>query len=181
MISIASRHNEMVRAAYAKGYRIDPNDGLVIGMRGRKLSGNPVTQKGYSAFSFELNGVRETVQTHRFAAYSYFGEETFEEGIQVRHLNSNKLDNSRKNIALGTAKENDSDKTPEARKRSTDAVIKASTGRAPVNRKLTPEQVRDVRKRLEDGEVMRLIAEDYDITITAVWYIKIGETYRTVV
>jgi hypothetical protein len=45
------------------------------------------------------------VQTHRFVAYTKYGEATFEADC-VRHLNDNSLDNSWDNITLGTHYDN---------------------------------------------------------------------------
>ncbi len=58
--------------------------------------------------SFTKSGVK-SIHVHHFAAYCFYGERMFDEGMRVRHLNDDPSDFSKKNIALGTEKENKMD------------------------------------------------------------------------
>ena len=88
--------NELLIETFEKGYRII--DGIIYNPDGKILKGY-VGKRGYRRFS----PVRTNhVKVHRLVAYQKFGDALFEEGIEVRHLDNNKLNNSEDNIALGT-------------------------------------------------------------------------------
>ena len=90
-----------VEIAFDKGYRVD-REGIVHGIKVEVLSAPP-GNKGYPRFSIHIGKKFKSVHVHRLQAYQKFGQAMFQEGIQVRHLNGNKLDNSWNNIAIGTA------------------------------------------------------------------------------
>lgn len=50
------------------------------------------------------------IRVHQFCAYQKYGMSIFEDGIAVRHLNNQSLDNSLGNIGIGTYSENMMDK-----------------------------------------------------------------------
>ena len=98
--------------AYNKGYRVT-KCGNLIGMRGTVI-GN-LDPKGYYKTEFRINGKDIRFYTHRLQAYQKYGKKIYEKGIIVRHLNSNSLDNSWKNIAIGTLRDNYFDMPKEQR------------------------------------------------------------------
>ena len=111
-----SKTNQALIEAYDKGYRITEK-GDVIGARGGKLS--PRIQYGYKKFCTRLeSGERYIVNYHRLQAYQKFGDKIFEEGIVVRHLDGNPLNNSCDNIAIGTSSDNQMDRSSECRLKS---------------------------------------------------------------
>ena len=79
-----------------------------------------LTDRGYPVISIPTGGSRGRypIKVHRLAAYQKFGDKLFEKGMQVRHLNGNKLDFSFENIELGTGKENCQDIPKEQRVRA---------------------------------------------------------------
>jgi hypothetical protein len=89
---------------------------------------------------------------------------------QARHLNGNPADNRAVNLAWGTAKENQGDRV---------AHGTSNRGKRYAS-KLTPEQVRAIRRRLANDEPCRMIACDYGVTYWAVHAIKTGRTWRDV-
>ena len=100
--------------AIEKGYTVD-NLGDVYSKH-KKLK--KIQQKAggitYHSFSVRLNGGKsKLVNIHRYVAYKKYGEKIFEKGIEVRHLDSNPLNNLWENIGIGTAKDNAGDKSPE--------------------------------------------------------------------
>lgn len=175
---MTSKSNHNIKLAYEKGYRVT-REGKVISHKGKELSIKIPNGARYPRMSIAVEGKRETFLSHRFAAYCFFGDKIFEEGIQVRHLNGDRSDFSVDNIALGTAKENDLDKSPEARKRSVDAVIKASTGRPPVNRIFNDEQVSEIKQKLSKGVRGNVLAREYGVSDAIISNIKTGVYYLT--
>lgn len=71
---------------------------------------------------------------HKIIAYFKFGIEAFKIGIEVRHLNGDKLDNSWENISIGTSQDNKLD-VPNHKRLGRNA------------RKLTKDQVKEIRDR----------------------------------
>lgn len=171
-----SKANGIIVAAYKKGYRVT-DDGTPISHKGNVLSLNVPNGRRYPKLAVVVDGKCESVLLHRFAAYCFYKEELFNKDLQVRHLNGDTQDISRKNIALGTAKENQSDKSFEAKMRTTDAVIKSSVGRPPVNRSLTELQVESIREKLAGGARGMDIAIEYGVTRNVISGIKTGRYY----
>ncbi len=104
-----SNKNKAVLYAYDKGYRVINN---VISIENRIIKGS-ITRGGYRMFTIRIKGINAHVLVHKLIAYQKFGNNIFKEGIQVRHLDSDKLNNNDSNIAIGTPKDNASDKNPD--------------------------------------------------------------------
>jgi hypothetical protein len=111
------KNNQAIVNAHQMGYKVT-DDGRVLSpftgrerilwndkKRYRKLQ---TDIKGYLCFG--IGKCASKVMVHRLQAYQKFGNKIFEDGIQVRHLNGNSLDNSFDNIAIGTASDNMMDK-----------------------------------------------------------------------
>jgi len=88
-----------------RGYQVT-DEGQVIGARGEPLSKVTITSHGYHYFSLRVNGKSPRLYTHRLQAYQKYGSKLYEEGIEVRHLDGNRLNNSWDNILIGTHSEN---------------------------------------------------------------------------
>ncbi|HNC58641.1 MAG TPA: HNH endonuclease signature motif containing protein [Leptospiraceae bacterium] len=108
---------EIFELLILRGYKIE-KDGSVYSSTGKKLSPNK-NNKGYLQFSFSImiKGKKKNrpVRVHRFQAYVKYGDAIFEDGIQVRHLNGNKSDNTWDNLELGTQSQNAADIPKEER------------------------------------------------------------------
>lgn len=128
-----------------------------------------------------MNGEKVNYLVHRLAAYCFYGEEMFREGIVVRHLNGNTLDVSRKNIALGTPSENEQDKDPAVRSKNASAANKArkETRRLSL-RKLSIDDVLTIKKRLLNGEKGVDIAKDFGVVKDTIYEIKRGNRYKDI-
>ena len=97
--------------AYEIGYRVT-EDGFLQSPRGGYIGSlNP---SGYVKFSIQNKRKRYCVLVHRLQAYQKYGEKIYQKGLQVRHLNNNKQDNSYSNIELGTNKQNVADRDRES-------------------------------------------------------------------
>lgn len=95
---------------YKKGYRIT-EEGNIINPKGEDIVGG--VTNGYKHFCTRLNSKPIMCRAHRLQAFQKYGEKLYEDGIVVRHLNENSLDNSFDNISIGTHKDNALD-IPEA-------------------------------------------------------------------
>lgn len=93
------------KVAKEKGYRIDINGNAFSRKQTLKVRKR---QKAYPyyCFNIKVEGKNRVIMVHRLQAYQKFGDALFGEGIVVRHLNGNSLDNSWDNIAIGTQHDN---------------------------------------------------------------------------
>lgn len=157
-----------LKRAYEKGYRIV--DGEPVSPTGNVLS-TCTNSWGYRKFSVrDEDRNRINVMVHRMVAYEKYGDALFEKGIHTRHLDGNKLNNHPDNIAIGTAFDNSQDKPPELRRRV--AKIAAS-----YQRKLTEEQVEQLRQDRQQGATYSQLMKTYGIAKSTVSYIVNNKTY----
>jgi len=121
---------------YNRGYRVDEN-GVLTNPKGKEI-GRAERWKGmsYHLSSVKIMGRSKKFKTHRLQAYQKFGDKMYEEGICVRHLNGNSLDNSADNIEIGTHSDNMMDRSPECR-------MKAALHATSFVRKYDKQDVRD--------------------------------------
>lgn len=112
---MVNRSKEAIIQAYEKGYRVI--DGIVYykGRKRKAISRN----NGYDAFSLRMYDKKSyTVPIHRMVAYQKYGNKIFDIKIEIRHLNSDCLNNYEHNIGIGSKSENNQDKSPEVRMRA---------------------------------------------------------------
>lgn len=108
-----SKNRKVLIAAYETGYRVT-KDGIPLNQNKEKIKGG-VCYHGYKVISIRTSeGVRK-VAVHRLQAYQKYGEKMFNPGIEVRHKDNDKTNNSFKNILIGTHSENMMDIPPETR------------------------------------------------------------------
>lgn len=165
----------VIRRALARGYRVKEN-GQVVGTSGKVL--RPKTNRSTATPSVQIS-VRDPRLGHRqvkvsqLAAYQWFGEATFASGVEVRHLNGDGLDNSRCNLALGSAHDNQMDMSVGARNK------RANSG-AFVGRSLSLMEVRRLRRDRERGRKLKELAAKYGVSKTTVSCIVRGQYYPDV-
>ncbi len=159
-----SKSNELIQAAFEEGYRVS-EDGQVTAPNGKKVSLR-LNKDGYKSFTYghQYRNKRYPLYVHRLAAFQLFGDSLFQEGIQARHLNNNSSDNSLVNIAIGTRSENAHDSPAETRmRRARHASMKL--------RKLTDDQVQQLRLDRECGMKYKDLCKKYGISKAQVSYI----------
>lgn len=102
--------------AYEKGYRISLK-GELLNPNGDIIKGTIQKRHGipYKEFGVKINGKNKKVYFHRLQGYLKFGDSIWKDGMQIRHLNSNSLDNSWINIGIGTNRDNQLDIPKETR------------------------------------------------------------------
>lgn len=109
-----------------KGYTVT-EDGHLMSPK-NKIVGTHPNKKGlrYEYVSVLYKGKIDKLFAHRLQAFQKYREEIYKEGIVVRHLNGNSLDNTFNNIAIGTIVDNALDIPKEKRKEMSVVANKAS-------------------------------------------------------
>lgn len=120
-----------------------------------------VNTHGYYSVGLRRNGRTDTREVHTLVAAAFLGPRA-ESDEQIRHLNGDQTDNRAANLAYGTRSQNQLD-------------LYNYRG---FHHKLTAANVREIRARLEAGELGRNIAHDYGIADSTVSAIKHKEVYK---
>lgn len=160
---------DRVREAFRQGYRVTEMGQVISPHSGKPLKAQ--LNSGYYRFNLNTPGFRGMVTVHRLAAFQWFGEALFKAGIQVRHLNGNAKDNSRDNIAIGTATENHRDKAPGVHQ-----AVSAAGGRA--RRALSDAQLMEFRRDRANGATYKQLRAKYGLAKSTVSYIVNGRFYQ---
>ena len=145
--------------AYDRGYRVT-NNGKLIGLSNKVIG--CVNNNGYENTGFNVNKKYINIATHRLQAYQKYGDKLYEDGIVVRHLNGNKLDNSWDNIAIGTYRDNAMDIPKEIRTSIAIARAKASI-------KYPKEFVLKLKREYKEIKSYRELGRKYDIHPQIIW------------
>jgi hypothetical protein len=119
-----------------------------------------LTSNGYGHTSF--NGKHEYV--HRIAAIIHLGY-TPETKLLVMHRCDTPACFNPAHLQIGTQRENMSDAAAKGRMRG---------------KKLTPEQVAEIKQKYIHGSTYRSLAATYSVSTTAIGQIVRGETWKTV-
>jgi hypothetical protein len=109
------------------------------------------------------------VEVHRLLAFEKFGEAAFAEGIQVRHLDNNSLNNSWDNIVLGTPTQNAMDRPKE------DRQAHAALG----NQQFTEEFIHQLRLDHTSGLGYKKLRAKYGIPLSTLSYYLSSKAKRT--
>jgi len=149
-----SKTNEVIKLAHSKGYRIS-SQGEAVGLKGKILRLKNIGRKDYPYLGFNVvfEDKRFPLGVHLLQAYQKFGDGMFQPGIQVRHLNNNSADNSRRNIGLGTPSQNAYDRPEIERKKHA----------AKVNQKLTVHLITVLRADHQNGLSYNELSEKYQL------------------
>lgn len=95
------------KIAFNKGYRVTP-EGILLNPQKKEIGS--FDKHGYKKFTLQVDQKCFMIYAHRLQAYQIYGDEIYQEGMHCRHLDSDKTNNSLRNICLGTAKENFNDR-----------------------------------------------------------------------
>ncbi len=165
---------EALLRAYEKGYRVV--NGEVIS----PFSGNPlklmVDTRGYLTFSIKRPGLYkvDNVLVHRLLAYQKYGDDLFKEGIEVRHKDNDKLNNSEENILIGNHEQNMHDIPKVDRKKY---AINASSHL----RKFTDDQMNQIRSYHHRTKSYKKTMEFFGITSKGTLHHILNNKYQTTV
>jgi len=149
-----------IQIAYQKGYRVT-KDGDLLNPKG-KVIGDCLDSKGYKQTAIKINKKNTNILTHRLQSYQKYGDKLFEDGIVVRHLNGNKLDNSWDNIVIGTQSENMMDIPKEIR-------TSIAIARAKVSIKYPKEFVMKLREEYKDIKSYAELGRKYNMHKGVLW------------
>ena len=156
------------KRAYELGFRVDPFGNL----RYNHIEINDKTflnKFGYKMFSvpFQFKQMQQ-VFVHRLQAYQKYGEELFKTEC-VRHLDGNCINNTWKNIAIGTFKDNSNDISSEYKK-------KYYLERSPKIIKYPVEFRNKLRKEFKKGDRVWDLHLKYNMPYNSVRYIVKGKS-----
>lgn len=165
----SSKNADWVLRSHLLGYRVD-DLGAVMGLRGARRC--RVDRDGYYTFNVRIAGECRPVRAHMLAAFQVHGEAALAPGIQIRHLDGNRLNNAATNLAIGSPTDNYLDRTPAARQAHAMVAARA-------RRRLSFEQVEQVRARVAAGEKQGLLADELGLSPSTVCDIVAGRTYKT--
>lgn len=159
--------------SYEKGYRIT-DDGKILNPKGKEVKGRIRVNKkcGYKTHVFSVkvpNGCTQSINVHRLVAYQKFGNKMFENGILVRHLDGNSLNNKKENIEIGSQHQNMMDRPKLERQ------INASKQ----NRKHSNELIEEIRNLYNNGMSYKQIREQYNLPKSTLSYYLSKTAKRT--
>lgn len=97
---------------------------------------------------------------HRMQAYQKYGKRIYEKGVEVRHLDGNAKNNSRNNIAIGTALDNYYDKPYKTRRKAIERFLKAANEHI----KYTDDVLCKIKKRREEGASYKDLMNEFNIS-----------------
>lgn len=165
-----------VKLAVAKGYSIQP-DGTPIGVKGHPLKGSlhktGRSRSPYRSINVKVGRDTKRVFVHQLQAYQMFGEAALAEGVQVRHLNGDSVDNRDTNIAIGSQLDNHMDRPAEVRQLHAQKAANA--------RKLwTDAKVRELRQAYANGSSLKTLAEVEGVAKSTLSMMLNKVTYKSV-
>ena len=157
---------KVLRKFFELGYYIS-KDGEIYNSNDMFLKG--WISENYKYFSMRIDGCKspKKVAIHRLQAYQKYGDNIFQKGIVVRHLNGNSLDNSWNNIDIGTQSDNMRDRSKEDLKNH---AIKASKKRQDKIR--TQEERYKIYEKLRNNTPYNAIIQENNISRGTLSFMK---------
>lgn len=115
---------------------------------------------GYPVFSLTKNGNTKGITAHKIVTTSFLGERPL--GMEVRHLDGNKLNFQLNNLKYGTAKENAADR---------DKHNTTARGENIGSAKLSNDDVMNIRKLYRKRGDMVKLADKYNVSCANIYMI----------
>jgi hypothetical protein len=165
------------------GYYVSATGEVWSDKRGKLRRLEPTfTPKGYAKLCLILDGERKTCRVHRLICEAFHGPPP-NAGDLARHLDGNPKNNNASNLAWGTHSQNSIDALRHGTQ--TGAVnSKASSakrrGSLNANAKLQEEQVKQVKRLLNQGEGQSAIAVTFGVSKHAIHLIAKGKSWAHV-
>jgi len=157
--------NDIIVMAYNDGFFVT-DDGKLMSPTGKQRTVKCYGKQKYPTFTPWKGSYG--ISVHKFAAYCFFGKESFRKGIVVRHINGNTEDISKTNIKIGTSRDNALDKHPTIRSAAASVARNASLS-APGGSKLSADKAKEIRTKYATGMCLqRELAEEYDVTVPTI-------------
>ncbi|QGH72622.1 MAG: helix-turn-helix domain-containing protein [Myoviridae sp. ctThM1] len=134
-------YHTYIKLAIERGYWFDFDTQEIVSPFGTRTTPKLFGTQRYPSYTISLRTGDKSAGSfpvHKFVGYILFGESSFEEGVNVRHLDDNPLNLSRDNIALGSRRDNEMDKDPLVRSNSAKRG-RQSQGLRPLNRMISDD------------------------------------------
>jgi len=168
----------------APGYFID-SVGNVYNKRGKRMT-QQITKKGYCRVHLQISGETKSKSIHSIVAEVFIGERPF--GMQIRHLDGNKLNNNSGNLLYGTASENEADKLfhgtkPTGQKNGANTFPeKRPRGSSHGKSRLSEEEVAIIKRELKTCKrgVGVKLAKQFGVSTATISSIKSGGVWNHV-
>ena len=122
---------------------------------------------GYLRASLRKDNHRSFFYVHVLVLMAFVGPRP--EGMQCRHLDGSKDNNHVSNLAWGTAKQNQHDSILHGT---------ASRGEKCGTSKLKPADVLKIRRRRANGEILRVIADDFRVSFACISHAANRRTWK---
>lgn len=163
MTLVAERIPSAPRYYVSDDGRVFSTHGRADGSSLREIAQNPNTH-GYMAVKMTVDGKQVTRAVHAVVAEAWHGR--CPTGLEVRHLDGDKLNNNKDNLRYGTKSENCRDT--------------ADHGRV-FTQKLTRSDVSKIKKLIRDAKhKMPEIARMFGVTDGTIYHIRRGVTWKHV-
>jgi hypothetical protein len=180
-----SQHAKIIMKVVALGYSFDFERSVVVTPKNTTRPIRLYGKQRYPALTVNIEGVNKSFHIHKFVGYLLYGEIALRKGVNVRHLNDNRLDLRIENIAVGTSQDNNLDKSKEKRVRMA-CHARSCQDKRPHNRKITDQQAEEILKlylklkganaKAPAGTIKR-IQEIYKFTRSSIQSICIGKSF----
>lgn len=123
----------------------------------------PTPRNGYARVCLSAGRKRHYTTVHQLVAKAFLGPAP--EGCEVAHLNGDRSDNRLENLSYKTKAENEADKLSHGT---------SQHGSKNALAKLTESDVLSIRKRLQAGDLQRVIAADLGVSRDLIGKVKRG-------
>ena len=152
---------EVLQIPRYEGYAVSAGGHVLSGQSGKWRSLKPsANHAGYLSVTLRRNLVPRIHKVHYLVLLTFVGPRP--EGQQCCHNNGQRTDNSLQNLRYGTAAENCADRIRHGNQQ----------------RKLTPEQVHEIRDLFTKGVSDMRIARRYGMSENAIWKIRKRRTWN---
>lgn len=159
-----------VVAAYPR-YWVSDHGRVYSTIRGGRYLKQTISPPGYPYVSLmNASGVATKICVHRLVADAFI--ERKEEHQSVNHKDGNKTNNMLINLEWCTYQEN--------QKHALETGLNTSIGETHYKTKLTKEDVKNIRRRSDGGEIHRIIAADYGLKRQAIDKIVNRQSWKSV-
>lgn len=153
---VVSERGDVMRVSGGQGAQI-----------GKTLTWHTSTSSGYANVRMRKHGKTYSVNVHKLVSRAFLGP--MPEGMQVRHLDGQKMNNHLSNLAYGTASENAQDKVAHGR-----SMYGAKNRHA----KIDFASAQQIRQLLKDGAKVKNVAEMFALSNSTVFRIASGEYWK---
>jgi len=155
-----SKMNKALRRAVERGLYV--KDGITYGIRGkRKTAIKTINNYTKETVNVGYKGTSVPISVARIIAYQKYGDKLFQDGIVVRHLDGNGLNNSKDNIFIGSMHDNMMDIPQEER------MVHGKRA-ASFLRKYSNEVESSICKSYKSGLGYKRLSKRYDIPTSTI-------------